>query len=66
MNKTKFTKDKGDQNTNLDKSAAYSNSLDKHVRTSAFNHESVIRWLSVIIYRSIIITPPLPISWSID
>jgi len=43
MNKTKFTKDKGDQNTRLDKSAAYSNSLDKHVRTSAFNHESVIR-----------------------
>ena len=43
MNKTKFTKDKEDQNTSLDKSEAYSNSLDKHVRTSAFNNESVIR-----------------------
>lgn len=43
MNKNKVSKDKGVQNTIIDKSAVYSKSLDKHVRASAFNHESVIR-----------------------
>lgn len=48
MNKNKVSKDKGVQNTSIDKSAVYSKSLDKHVRASVFNHESVIRWLSHI------------------
>ena len=41
MNKNKVSKDKGVQNTSIDKSAVYSKSLDKHVRASELATEAL-------------------------